>query len=301
MYFGAKFDPLRRKTDRTMVSVEGSPLLLKKEIMQSANSQYSGYNMNIALPYATQGGSRGPEDRIDSEIQIFNRDIRLGRLKHISNIYGLITKTIPEIHPASSLKVLCNIQFKVDSLSRVENAKNKLKYQLSNYFKKEFEIINTDTDMFELNDTCYIIIYYVEVGYNATFNNSLIYPVDISKPSIIKEEKVVGKQTTKKPKKQPICKIEPGNETVKKQKKQTISKTLKQIVWANQFGKKGCGLCPVCKTNEITPFIFHCGHKISEKNGGNIEPSNLIAICSLCNGSMGSTNYDDFMCKNNLS
>jgi hypothetical protein len=53
-------------------------------------------------------------------------------------------------------------------------------------------------------------------------------------------------------------------------------------------------LCPCCETSYINPHEFDCGHIISFKNGGVTYPSNLRPICSLCNVSMGSMNWDDY-------
>ena len=44
----------------------------------------------------------------------------------------------------------------------------------------------------------------------------------------------------------------------------------------------------------IDSFNFDTGHIISDKNGGDIKLSNLKPICSSCNKSMGSKNWDDF-------
>jgi len=53
-------------------------------------------------------------------------------------------------------------------------------------------------------------------------------------------------------------------------------------------------LCPCCETSYINPHEFDCGHIISFKNGGETCASNLRPICGLCNGSMGSMNWDEF-------
>jgi hypothetical protein len=53
-------------------------------------------------------------------------------------------------------------------------------------------------------------------------------------------------------------------------------------------------LCPCCESSYINPHEFDCGHIISFKNGGETCPSNLRPICSLCNGSMGSMNWDEY-------
>ena len=45
---------------------------------------------------------------------------------------------------------------------------------------------------------------------------------------------------------------------------------------------------------------FHCGHVISEFNGGNATIDNLRPICPSCNSSMGRTNMDIFMMRHGL-
>jgi len=78
--------------------------------------------------------------------------------------------------------------------------------------------------------------------------------------------------------------------------KKAIPKKIKQLVWNNYIGEKnGAGLCQCCNKTEIKQMDFHCGHVISEKNGGEIVVKNLKPICSLCNSSMGSKNMDEFM------
>ena len=55
------------------------------------------------------------------------------------------------------------------------------------------------------------------------------------------------------------------------------------------------GLCTCCKKTEITQMFFHCGHIISEQNGGDIKVDNLKPICGLCNSSMVTKNMNDFI------
>jgi len=45
---------------------------------------------------------------------------------------------------------------------------------------------------------------------------------------------------------------------------------------------------------------FHCGHVVSEINGGELEPENLKPICQSCNSSMGTTNMNEFIKKYKL-
>jgi len=45
---------------------------------------------------------------------------------------------------------------------------------------------------------------------------------------------------------------------------------------------------------------FHCGHYVSEVNGGKIAIENMRPICSGCNSSMGPMNMNDFIIKFSL-
>ena len=96
---------------------------------------------------------------------------------------------------------------------------------------------------------------------------------------------------------------EPDNiiETIKpkkKYKKKNIPSTVKRLVWNTYIGEDiGKSKCVCCKTTYITQLSFHCGHIISEKNGGEINVANLKPICQNCNSSMGTTNMNDFMKK----
>ena len=57
--------------------------------------------------------------------------------------------------------------------------------------------------------------------------------------------------------------------------------------------------CPCCKKNSIEfgTSNTHAGHILSEKNGGETTSTNLIPICSTCNGSneMGILNWDEYL------
>jgi len=84
-------------------------------------------------------------------------------------------------------------------------------------------------------------------------------------------------------------------------KKQTIPKPLKKLVWNKYIGEEiGKTKCLCCKLTYITQLSFHCGHIISEKNGGEMEIDNLKPICQSCNSSMGIQNMDEFIKKYNL-
>ena len=44
--------------------------------------------------------------------------------------------------------------------------------------------------------------------------------------------------------------------------------------------------CCCCELTDITQSKFHCGHIISEVNGGELHVDNLKPICARCNLSM---------------
>ena len=71
--------------------------------------------------------------------------------------------------------------------------------------------------------------------------------------------------------------------------------------WNNFIGENiGKSKCYCCKLTDITQLSFHCGHIISEKNGGKVDINNLRPICQNCNSSMGTTNMNDFINKYKL-
>lgn len=81
-------------------------------------------------------------------------------------------------------------------------------------------------------------------------------------------------------------------------KKKSIPLSLKALVWNKYIGEeKGTGYCQCCRKNIIKQISFHCGHIISERNGGSTTLSNLIPLCQTCNLSMGKQNMNDFIKK----
>lgn len=78
-------------------------------------------------------------------------------------------------------------------------------------------------------------------------------------------------------------------------KKKTIPKALKIKVWNKYIGEEiGKAKCCCCELTDITQSKFHCGHILSEVNGGELHIDNLKPICESCNKSMGVTNMVDF-------
>ena len=80
-----------------------------------------------------------------------------------------------------------------------------------------------------------------------------------------------------------------------KYKKKSIPLVLKRRLWSKYFGEQnGIATCPCCKLSQISTFSFHCGHIISERNGGLMILDNLIPLCQSCNSSMGTKSYNEF-------
>jgi len=81
-----------------------------------------------------------------------------------------------------------------------------------------------------------------------------------------------------------------------KKPRSTIPKSIREIVWYD-FVKRPepIVLCPCCRTTVLTPFNFEAGHIHSRKNGGSDLSINLLPICRLCNMSMSSMNWQDYI------
>jgi len=89
---------------------------------------------------------------------------------------------------------------------------------------------------------------------------------------------------------------------MKKKGKMKIPKKIKELTWYKYIGKEiAVSLCMCCNETEICQMNFHCGHNISEANGGDIKVENMRPICSGCNSSMGSMNMNDFIKKFKLN
>jgi len=81
-------------------------------------------------------------------------------------------------------------------------------------------------------------------------------------------------------------------------KKKSIPLSLKALVWNKYIGEeKGIGYCQCCRKNIIKQISFHCGHIISERNGGSTTLNNLVPLCQTCNLSMGKQNMNKFVKK----
>ena len=74
----------------------------------------------------------------------------------------------------------------------------------------------------------------------------------------------------------------------------SISKSLKEEVWRKSYGDEIDVKCTICLRNQISVFNFECGHIKSKHHGGETELSNLEAICSNCNKSMGTKHMNHF-------
>ena len=91
----------------------------------------------------------------------------------------------------------------------------------------------------------------------------------------------------------PILTKAPARAPVRKKK--PIPKHIKTIVWDTYIGAdKAIAACCCCLFTEISIRSFHCGHVISEANGGDLTIQNLRPICAPCNLSMGRRNMNEF-------
>ena len=82
----------------------------------------------------------------------------------------------------------------------------------------------------------------------------------------------------------------------KTKKKIIIPKSVKSDIWNTYIGSNIVEhRCICCKKTTIRNTNFHCGHVLSEANGGTLEISNLRPICATCNTSMGTSNMIDYV------
>jgi len=83
-----------------------------------------------------------------------------------------------------------------------------------------------------------------------------------------------------------------------KPKKKSVPKVVKDLSWNKWIGEDVARTkCLCCRVNEIKMSSFHCGHVIAESNGGKTTIDNLRPICSACNLSMGTENFEEFKIK----
>ena len=74
-------------------------------------------------------------------------------------------------------------------------------------------------------------------------------------------------------------------------KKKSIPAALRRLVWHTYIGEdRGRAPCWCCKLSQISQMSFHCGHVISERNGGDMNVENLRPVCQNCNSSMRTQN-----------
>ena len=78
-------------------------------------------------------------------------------------------------------------------------------------------------------------------------------------------------------------------------RKKTIPKVVKDLTWQRWIGDDiAKAKCLCCGINEIKMNSFHCGHVISEADGGQTTVDNLRPVCATCNLSMRTQNMEKF-------
>ena len=78
-------------------------------------------------------------------------------------------------------------------------------------------------------------------------------------------------------------------------RKKTIPKVVKDLTWQRWIGDDiAKAKCLCCGINEIKMNSFHCGHVISEADGGPTTVDNLRPVCATCNLSMRTQNMNTF-------
>lgn len=79
-------------------------------------------------------------------------------------------------------------------------------------------------------------------------------------------------------------------------KRSSIPKAIREQVWDKYIGEsQSSALCIICNHRKINMRKFHCGHIVSDKDGGTATVDNLLPICEPCNLSMGSNHMDMYV------
>lgn len=113
-----------------------------------------------------------------------------------------------------------------------------------------------------------------------------------TKENIIRHSHILTEALMRAPIKTPV---KTPVKTSVKTKKKAIPKHVKTLVWDKYIGSdKAEAACCCCLSTPISIRNFHCGHVISEVNGGDLTIQNLRPICAPCNLSMGRQNMNDF-------
>lgn len=81
----------------------------------------------------------------------------------------------------------------------------------------------------------------------------------------------------------------------RRRRRPRIPATLRSRVWQTHSGggTSLVGRCFVCGES-INFQNFHCGHVVPVSKGGPTSLENIRPLCSLCNGSMGTENLEEF-------
>lgn len=162
-----------------------------------------------------------------------------------------------------------------------ENNK-KHRFFTNNKNKEDYMIIYCDHCESKCEQTQYDNLFY-DYSYNPNIQPIIspqIEPQNLKSPFLI----TVGQS-----------KIE-SQLTLARKTKQKIPSNIRNIVWNQYIGEKyKDGKCLCCSSENISFANFHCGHIISEKNGGELTVGNLRPICMNCNLSIGSKNMEEFM------
>jgi 5-methylcytosine-specific restriction endonuclease McrA len=194
---------------------------------------------------------------------------------------------IQNMHLSNNVKALKeqHSNHAIGLYQKIEKLKQKLK-SLKNS-QKSGENIDCENKNVLLND-----VKFIENSDDAYAKNAII---DLTEEYYSSDEDFNGDEEVEKL----ISKFDKNKKKTKRKK--PIPKSVKRLVWNKWIGEEfGIGTCLCCKVTNITQMSFHCGHIISEFNGGEINLDNLKPICSSCNLSMGKRNMEEFMAEYKL-
>ena len=179
-------------------------------------------------------------------------------------------------------RVKCIEEF-VDELHSINFFKNKSSsVAFERLLKLNNEFYNSLYDVIFINNSYVSLLYKNEINH---ISNKIVFTIKNNNfIKFVKDQDIKPNHIWKKGKKR-------------------ITARIKKLVWNKEFRDKDVGKCPISfcnnkitcnkfKSNYIG--LFHAGHITSEFNGGKVEVNNLRPICSSCNSSMGTNNWQEY-------
>jgi hypothetical protein len=287
---------------RKLISSEYKDLLNGIPMVKLASQIYKEANFNLEQSielykeYKTNGKIRKLYEKISNEMNEKRKNEKKNMEQEIMEQENIKKKEIPK-----ALKEMMELR-KLISFENKELPNGVSMVKLTNKIFKEAKS--------DLDEAIELYKKYKQNGDIQKFYKEMVEDTDANRAKSVLEQKIrditiTENEEMEKIEKIPIEKKESEKMSIemkeatetktKKRKKEKIPETIKANVWNKYIGEDiGKAKCLCCGIRNITQRDFHCGHVISEHNGGKVTIKNLRPICQKCNNSMGIMNLDEF-------